>query len=79
MGRVMPEHGRIPRLGQSVEITVGDPLDVSDLACRCGQPGVNQKQARAPFHAGENLHAKAFKCNFSRTSMLRIMRSACDM
>lgn len=59
MGRVMPEHGRIPRVGQSVEITVGNPLDVSDLACRCGQPGVNQKQARVLLHAEENLHAEA--------------------
>ncbi|CAL8463510.1 g3044 [Coccomyxa elongata] len=44
MGRVMPEHGRIPRVGRQVDITVGEPMDVSDLACRCGQPGVDQKQ-----------------------------------
>lgn len=46
MGRVMPEHGRIPRVGRQVDITIGVPMDVSDLACRCGQPGVDQKQAR---------------------------------
>lgn len=46
MGRVMPEHGRIPRVGRQVDITVGQPLDVSDLTCRCGQPGTDQKQAR---------------------------------
>lgn len=46
MGRVMPEHGRIPRVGREVDITVGQPLDMSDLTCRCGQPGLDQKQAR---------------------------------
>ncbi len=51
MGRVMPEHGRIPRVGRQVDIIIGEPLEVSDLACRCGQPGVDQKQARVDLAA----------------------------
>ena len=35
MARIMPEHGRIPRVGQTVAVTVGDPIDVSDLTCHC--------------------------------------------
>lgn len=35
MARVMPEHGRLPRVGQTVAVTVGEPVDVSDLTCQC--------------------------------------------
>ena len=37
MARVMPEHGRVPRVGQTVAVTVGDPIDVSDLTCNCSE------------------------------------------
>ncbi len=39
MARIMPEHGRIPRVGQTVAVTVGDPIDVSDLTCHCSEGG----------------------------------------
>ena len=26
MARIMPEHGRIPRVGQTVAVTVGEPI-----------------------------------------------------
>ena len=37
MARIMPEHGRIPRVGQTVAVTVGMPIDLSDLTCRCSE------------------------------------------
>ncbi len=45
MGAVLPEHGRIPRVGKRVTVTVGEPVDVSDLTCRCGEKGEQRRQA----------------------------------
>ena len=45
MARIMPEHGRIPRVGQTVAITVGEPIDVSDLTCQCHEGGNTQVHA----------------------------------
>ena len=42
MARIMPEHGRIPRVGQTVAVTVGEPIDVSDLTCQCHKGGNTQ-------------------------------------
>ena len=42
MARIMPEHGRIPRVGQTVAVTVGEPIDVSDLTCQCREVGNTQ-------------------------------------
>ena len=42
MARIMPEHGRIPRVGQTVAVTVGKPIDVSDLTCQCHKGGNTQ-------------------------------------
>ena len=50
MGEVMPEHGRILRVGKQVNITVGDRVDLSDLTCRCKERGKQQQQARLHFH-----------------------------
>lgn len=33
----MPEHGRIARVGQTVAVTVGEPIDLSDLTCQCSE------------------------------------------
>ena len=37
MARIMPEHGRIARVGQTVAVTVGEPMDLSDLTCQCSE------------------------------------------
>ena len=42
MARIMPEHGRIPRVGQTVAVNVGKPIDVSDLTCQCQEGGSTQ-------------------------------------
>jgi hypothetical protein len=39
MGQVMPKHARLPRLGHDVAVVVGEPVDLSDLTCRCNQAG----------------------------------------
>ena len=47
MARIMPEHGRIPRVGQTVAVTVGEPIDVSDLTCQCHEAGNTQVRSNA--------------------------------
>ncbi len=47
MARIMPEHGRIPRVGNQITVTVGEPVDMSDLTCRCGRKGAAQQEASA--------------------------------
>lgn len=48
MARIMPEHERLPRVGNAVTVTVGEPVDVSDISCRCGQKGEDQHEASTP-------------------------------
>ena len=38
MGAVMPRGARVPRVGQRVTVTVGEEIDVSDLARGCSAP-----------------------------------------
>ena len=45
MAAVMPEHGRIPRVGKHVTVTVGEPVPVSDLTCGCRRKGEQLKEA----------------------------------
>jgi len=49
MARVMPEHGRVPRVGQTVAVTVGEPIDVSDLTCQCSEGSTNVRQPLDPL------------------------------
>lgn len=35
MGRVLPRNGRVPRAGQRVDVAVGEPIHMEDLAVRC--------------------------------------------
>lgn len=44
MGDVMPMHSVIPRVGAKVSVTIGHPIEVSDITCRCNQPGQDQQQ-----------------------------------
>lgn len=43
MGGVMPKHKRVPRAGNEVRVVVGQPVDLSDLTCRCNQAGEDQR------------------------------------
>lgn len=64
MGEVMPRHAWIPRVGKTVEVVVGEPLDLSDLTCRCNIKGEDQRQlwrelAARIKHALGELEAQA--------------------
>ena len=38
MGDIMPRRARIPRVGKEVTITIGRPLDLRHITCRCQGP-----------------------------------------
>lgn len=44
MARVMPLKRSLPGVGHTVEVAVGQPLDISNITCRCNQQG-EHKQA----------------------------------
>lgn len=35
---------RFPRMGHNVTVTIGDPVELSDLTCNCNKKGVNQQE-----------------------------------
>jgi hypothetical protein len=47
MGVIQPRGSTLPRAGQQLHVTIGQPLPLGDLTCRCGQPGEDQQQVRA--------------------------------
>ncbi|PSC70805.1 phosphate acyltransferase [Micractinium conductrix] len=59
MGHVMPKHAVVPRPGHQVHVVVGEPMDLADLTCRCGQAGEDQRAVwRDITHRiGEQLRA----------------------
>ncbi|MEW5309698.1 MAG: hypothetical protein WDW38_001563 [Sanguina aurantia] len=44
MGRVLPLQAKVPSVGHSVEVLVGEPMDLSSLTCNCGKAGMDQQQ-----------------------------------
>ena len=42
MSDVMPKRSRIPRVGKTVTVVVGEPVDMRDLALRCGRSEEDQ-------------------------------------
>jgi len=44
MGDVQPRGSTVPRVGKRVTVTVGEPLDLRDVTCRCNVTGENQQQ-----------------------------------
>lgn len=42
MGNVQPRGVAVPRVGQHVTVTVGEPLQLQHLTCRCNQPSEDQ-------------------------------------
>lgn len=44
MGRVLPKGSVIPRVGHEVTVLVGEPIDLSDITCRCNRDGIDQQQ-----------------------------------
>ncbi len=46
MASVLPIDSNVPRLGHEVTVTVGQPLDVSDITCRCHVKGEDQQKVR---------------------------------
>lgn len=43
MGYVLPMDAKMFSAGQQVTIVVGEPLDLSDVTCRCNAPGADQR------------------------------------
>jgi monolysocardiolipin acyltransferase len=43
MGRVMPRRARVPRVGNDIDVIVGDTINMDDLAARCGKEREDQK------------------------------------
>lgn len=48
MGRVLPKGSVIPRMGNEVTVLVGEPIDLSDITCRCHRDGIDQQQVGVP-------------------------------
>ncbi|KAK9837621.1 hypothetical protein WJX74_001596 [Apatococcus lobatus] len=44
MGRVLPKGSVVPRVGHEVTVLVGEPIDLSDITCRCNQSDIDQQQ-----------------------------------
>lgn len=44
MGAVMPYKARLPHFGHNVTVTLGEPLDLSDLVCDCNSPACDQAE-----------------------------------
>ena len=42
MGDVFPYKARLPRVGRTVHVNFGRPLDLQDLTCNCNKEGVDQ-------------------------------------
>ncbi len=47
MGRVLPKHGRVPRAGQRVVVTLGEPVPLDDLAPGCLGPDAALPEVRS--------------------------------
>ncbi len=71
MAQIMPEHGRIPRVGQTVAVTVGEPIDLSDLTCECS--GANLKVCSLLFQIKRGFNpiqsSKPSSCRISCNHM----------
>jgi hypothetical protein len=44
MGDVQPKGSTVPRVGRRLTVTVGEPLDLRDITCRCNAAGEDQRQ-----------------------------------
>ncbi len=56
MGDVMPRGAAFPRVGKKVHVNVGEPIDLTDLACNCNKPDYDQQKVRCcPARVTSNL------------------------
>lgn len=53
MGAVQPRGKAFPKVGQHVTITVGEPLELEHITCRCNRPGEDQPAVRSCLSLGE--------------------------
>ena len=49
MGDVQPKGSTVPRVGRKLTVTVGEPLDLREVTCRCNAAGEDQRQVRRRF------------------------------
>jgi hypothetical protein len=47
MGVIQPRGSTLPRAGHQLHITIGQPLPLGDITCRCGKSGEDQQQVCA--------------------------------
>ena len=55
MGDVQPKGSTVPRVGRRVTVTVGEPLDLRDVTCRCNDAGEDQRQVCQQSRRGARL------------------------
>ena len=65
MGDVQPRGSTVPRVGKRVTVTVGEPVDLRDVTCRCNVTGENQQQVSG---GGSNVQRKSCFCIGSATT-----------
>lgn len=57
MGIIQPRGSTLPRVGRQLHVTIGQPLPLGDLTCRCGRAGEDQQQVRANVRLGSASRA----------------------
>lgn len=55
MGIIQPRGSTLPRVGRQLHVTIGRPLPLGDLTCRCGKAGEDQQQVCANVRLGSAL------------------------
>ena len=46
MGRILPKGSVVPRVGHTVHVTVGDPIELQDLTEKCNCSCYKQSEVR---------------------------------
>lgn len=57
MGVIQPRGSTFPNVGRQMHVTIGQPLPLDDLTCRCGAPGEDQQQVGAFLCRRTSRHA----------------------
>lgn len=62
MGRILPKGSVIPRIGHTVNVTVGQPIELSDLTAKCNCNSCQQPEVALSSHDhSHDYHLELFK------------------
>lgn len=61
MSDVMPMLSRVPRVGKRIHVEVGEPVDLSDITCKCNDAKYDQKAVWLEIVAKMHKHLKALE------------------